>query len=58
MKPLRDQIVDRIIILGGEEAETYEDYSDYDLLEDYENLLRTKIEAEYAKENLEIKLDE
>ena len=58
MKPLRDQIVDRIIILGGEEAETYEDYSDYDLLEDYENLLRTKIEAEYAKQNLEIKLDE
>ena len=58
MKPLRDQIVDRIIILGGEEAETYEDYSDYDLLEDYENLLRTKIEAEYAKENLKIKLDE
>ncbi len=58
MKPLREQIVDRITILGGEEAETYEDYSDYDLLEDYENLLRTKIEAEYAKENLEIKLDE
>ena len=58
MKPLREQIVDRIIILGGEEAETYEDYSDYDLLEDYENLLRIKIEAEYAKENLEIKLDE
>jgi len=58
MKPLREQIVDRIIILGGEEAETYKDYSDYDLLEDYENLLRTKIEAEHAKENLEIKLDE
>ncbi len=58
MKPLREQIVDRIIILGGEEAGTYKDYSDYDLLEDYENLLRTKIEAEYAKENLEIKLDE
>ncbi len=58
MKPLREQIVDRITILGGEEAETYEDYSDYDLLEDYENLLRTKIEAEHAKENLEIKLDE
>jgi hypothetical protein len=58
MKPLREQIVDRITILGGEEAETYEDYSDYDLLEDYENLLRTKIEAEYAKENLDVKLDE
>lgn len=58
MKPLREQVVDRIIILGGEEAETYKDYSDYDLLEDYENLLRTKIEAEHAKENLEIKLDE
>lgn len=58
MKPLREQIVDRIIILGGEKAETYKDYSDYDLLEDYENFLRTKIEAEYAKENVEMKLDE
>lgn len=46
MKALRQQIVDRIGGLGGEESAFYEDYSDYDLLEDYENLIRTKIESE------------
>jgi len=46
MKSLRDQVIDRISSLGGEDAEYYEDYSDYDLLEDFENLLRTNIEEE------------
>jgi hypothetical protein len=49
MKPLRQQIVDRIRGLGGAKAEQYEDYSDYDLLEDYENLLRIEIEKEYTE---------
>lgn len=48
MKPLRQQIVDRIRSLGGEKAEVYEDYSDYDLLEDYENYLRQEIESEFS----------
>lgn len=47
MKTLRQQIVERISNLGGEVEEYYADYSDYDLLEDYENLLRTEIEQEY-----------
>lgn len=51
MKPLRQQIVDRIRGLGGEKAEFYEDYSDYDLLEDYENYLRQEIESEMAQED-------
>lgn len=46
MKSLRQQIVDRIRGLGGEKSEFYEDYSDYDLLEDYENFLRIEIQSE------------
>lgn len=48
MKALREQIIDRIVSLGGEEREFYEDYSDYDLLEDYESLLRVNIEEEFS----------
>lgn len=48
MKALRDQLIDRIVSLGGEEREYYEDFSDYDLLEDYESLLRANIEEEFA----------
>lgn len=51
MKSLRDQLIDRIASIGGEEREFYEDYSDYDLLEDYESLLRANIEEEFANEN-------
>jgi len=51
MKSLRDQLIDRIASIGGEEREYYEDYSDYDLLEDYESLLRANIEEEFANEN-------
>jgi len=51
MKSLRDQLIDRIASIGGEEREFYEDYSDYDLLEDYESLLRANIEEEFASEN-------
>ena len=51
MKSLRDQLIDRIVSIGGEEREFYEDYSDYDLLEDYESLLRANIEEEFANEN-------
>lgn len=51
MKALRDQLIDRIVSLGGEEREYYEDFSDYDLLEDYESLLRANIEEEFASEN-------
>lgn len=47
MKTLRDQIIARITNLGGEQAEYYADFSDYDLLEDYEELFRTVIEEEY-----------
>jgi len=50
MKALRDQLIDRIASIGGEEREFYEDYSDYDLLEDYESLLRANIEEEFANE--------
>ena len=50
MKTLREQIIDRIVSLGGEQAQEYEDYSDYDLLEDYENLIRMEIEAELNDE--------
>lgn len=46
MKTLREQLIERIDNLGGESAEYYADFSDYDLLEDYENLLRTVIEEE------------
>ena len=48
MKPLRQQIIDRIIVLGGEKQEFYENFSDYDLLEDYENFLRSEIELEFT----------
>ena len=48
MKTLREQIIERIGHLGGEEPDYYSDFSDYDLLEDYENLLRTVIEEEQA----------
>lgn len=51
MKSLREQLIDRIASIGGEEREFYEDYSDYDLLEDYESLLRANIEEEFASEN-------
>jgi len=51
MKALREQLIDRIASIGGEEREYYEDYSDYDLLEDYESLLRANIEEEFANEN-------
>ena len=51
MKVLREQLIDRIASIGGEEREFYEDYSDYDLLEDYESLLRANIEEEFANEN-------
>lgn len=51
MKALREQLIDRIASIGGEEREFYEDYSDYDLLEDYESLLRANIEEEFANEN-------
>lgn len=51
MKPLRQQIVDRIRALGGERAEFYENHSDYDLLEDYEDLLRIEIESEFKNVN-------
>lgn len=51
MKSLRDQLIGRIASIGGEEREFYEDYSDYDLLEDYESLLRANIEEEFTSEN-------
>lgn len=51
MKPLRQQIVDRIRALGGEKPEFYENHSDYDLLEDYEELLRAEIESEFKNIN-------
>jgi len=50
MKPLRQQIIDRISSLGGEQPDFYEDYADYDLLEDYENLLRITVEEEVRSE--------
>lgn len=46
MKTLRQQIIDRIKGLGGDEAVYDESFSDYDLLEDYESLLRAEIELE------------
>lgn len=52
MKTLRQQVVERIEHLGGMVAEYYNDYSDYDLLEDYENLLRTMIEEELSRKEL------
>lgn len=48
MKTLRQQIIDRIGGLCGEDAEYYSDFSDYDLLEDYESLLRAEIELELS----------
>lgn len=48
MKTLRQQIIDRIVCLGEEDAEYYNDFSDYDLLEDYESVLRAEIESELA----------
>jgi hypothetical protein len=56
MKALREQLIDRIASIGGEEREYYEDYSDYDLLEDYESLLRANIEEEFANENIDATL--
>ena len=47
MKTMREQVIERINHLGGESVDFYKDYSDYDILEDYENLLRMEIEAEY-----------
>lgn len=44
MKTLRQQILDRIATLGGEKPEFYDEYSDYDLLEDYESVLRNQID--------------
>ena len=58
MKPLRQQIVDRIRALGGEKPEFYERFSDYDLLEDYETLLRDKVELEFTNNNIETNTDE
>jgi hypothetical protein len=58
MKPLRQQIVDRIRALGGEKPEFYESFSDYDLLEDYENLLRDEVESEFTNNNIETNADE
>lgn len=52
MKTLRQQVIERIEHLGGMVAEYYNDYSDYDLLEDYENLLRTTIEEELSRNEL------
>lgn len=52
MKTLRQQIIERIDHLGGESADYYSDYSDYDLLEDYENLLRVVIEEELKRDEL------
>ncbi len=49
MKTIREQILNRITALGGEPSEFYADYSDYDLLEDYENLLRIEIEKEHTE---------
>jgi hypothetical protein len=46
MKTLRNQLIERISNLGGETPHYYDDFSDYDLLEDYENLLRAVIEDE------------
>lgn len=57
MKTLREQILARIEALGGESPEFYADYSDYDLLEDYESSLRTEIEAEYTHKD-EVEADE
>ena len=48
MKTMREQVIERIGHLGGEKPEYYIDYSDYDILEDYENLLRNLIEEEFA----------
>ena len=48
MKTLRQQILDRIKGLGGEGVDYYDDFSDYDLLEDYESLLRAEIELELS----------
>lgn len=49
MKTLREQIIQRVGFLGGEPASYYENVSDYDLIEDYENLLRNRIEEELTK---------
>lgn len=46
MKTLRDQILERIKHLGGEQPEYYKDYSDYDVLDDFENLVRSVVESE------------
>lgn len=51
MKTLRQQIIDRIKGLGGDSALYDESFSDYDLLEDYESLLRAEIEAELKHES-------
>lgn len=48
MKTMREQVIERISHLGGESVDFYSDYSDYDILEDYENLLRTTIEEELS----------
>jgi hypothetical protein len=59
MKTLREQILARIEALGGESSDFYSDYSDYDLLEDYENSLRLEIEAEFTKlQTNEVESDE
>lgn len=53
MKTMREQVIERINHLGGESAKFYEDYSDYDILEDYENLLRLEIESEYNNKSVD-----
>mgnify|MGYP006289532875 CR=1 FL=1 len=57
MKTMREQVIERINHLGGESVDFYNDYSDYDILEDYENLLRTLIEEE-CRAQPEVEQDE
>lgn len=52
MKSLREQIVERVSNMGGEVPEYYKNYSDYDLLEDFENLIRTRVEEEFITKNI------
>lgn len=40
MYNMRQQILKRMRALGGEEDSFYAKYSDYDILEDYESLVR------------------